>query len=265
MRSQQCGCGAEGSLGCGGAPPWHHKCGQNKSARESGEGFTARGQNTQQLVRPERHERTSSRPHLRRRGQVAATCAFPAGPVWLVAEVMVLRVSTQQPRPGAACVFAPGQRFLFCGGGSIRTCSGHVGVHGCRQTRVFPSVTRVQASTEVGNVAPTLVCNKRHVIRTHFPTQVDRLITELKLPPADAYHKLRHTIEEVNNLIAACCGACARSGPGHRAATGLGEWGNARLAQGTLRGTARAGRRRCRAASYRSAVPSSAPSFIRAS
>ncbi len=31
--------------------------------------------------------------------------------------------------------------------------------------------------------------------------QVDRLITELKLPPADAYHKLRHTIEEVNALI----------------------------------------------------------------
>lgn len=31
--------------------------------------------------------------------------------------------------------------------------------------------------------------------------QVDRLITELKLPPNDAYHKIRHTIEEVNALI----------------------------------------------------------------
>lgn len=31
--------------------------------------------------------------------------------------------------------------------------------------------------------------------------QVDRLITELKLPPNDAYHKLRHTIEEVNALL----------------------------------------------------------------
>lgn len=30
---------------------------------------------------------------------------------------------------------------------------------------------------------------------------MDRLITELKLPPSDAYHKLRHTIEEVNALI----------------------------------------------------------------
>ena len=33
--------------------------------------------------------------------------------------------------------------------------------------------------------------------------QVDRLITELKLPPTDAYHKLRHTLEEVNSLVAA--------------------------------------------------------------
>ncbi len=36
--------------------------------------------------------------------------------------------------------------------------------------------------------------------------QVDRLITELKLPPNDAYHKLRHTIEEVNLLIATYSG-----------------------------------------------------------
>lgn len=31
--------------------------------------------------------------------------------------------------------------------------------------------------------------------------KVDRLITELKLPPADAYHKLRHTLEEINTLL----------------------------------------------------------------
>jgi U5 small nuclear ribonucleoprotein component len=34
--------------------------------------------------------------------------------------------------------------------------------------------------------------------------QVDRLITELKLPPGDAFYKLRHTIEEVNTIIASC-------------------------------------------------------------
>ncbi|KAJ2359477.1 hypothetical protein GGF43_000096 [Coemansia sp. RSA 2618] len=34
--------------------------------------------------------------------------------------------------------------------------------------------------------------------------KVDRLIIELKLPPEDAYYKLKLTIEEVNNAIAAC-------------------------------------------------------------
>ena len=33
-------------------------------------------------------------------------------------------------------------------------------------------------------------------------TKVDRLITELKLPPQDAYFKLHYTIQEVNLLIA---------------------------------------------------------------
>merc|ERR1712159_370245 len=32
-------------------------------------------------------------------------------------------------------------------------------------------------------------------------TKIDRLIVELKIPPADAYKKIRHVIEEVNNLI----------------------------------------------------------------
>ena len=32
--------------------------------------------------------------------------------------------------------------------------------------------------------------------------KVDRLIVELKLPPADAYHKLMHTIEQVNQILA---------------------------------------------------------------
>ena len=36
-----------------------------------------------------------------------------------------------------------------------------------------------------------------------FVSKMDRLITELKLPPADAYHKIRHTIEEVNGLLSA--------------------------------------------------------------
>eukprot|EP01012_Entosiphon_sulcatum_P005136 TRINITY_DN1219_c0_g1_i1.p1 TRINITY_DN1219_c0_g1~~TRINITY_DN1219_c0_g1_i1.p1 ORF type:complete len:981 (+),score=225.34 TRINITY_DN1219_c0_g1_i1:31-2973(+) len=47
----------------------------------------------------------------------------------------------------------------------------------------------------------------RHALHEQLPlclvvNKVDRLILELKLPPDDAYIKLRHTIEEVNNVIA---------------------------------------------------------------
>ncbi|KAJ6847820.1 putative 116 kDa U5 small nuclear ribonucleoprotein component [Iris pallida] len=46
----------------------------------------------------------------------------------------------------------------------------------------------------------------RHAIQERLPivvviNKVDRLITELKLPPADAYFKLRHTLEAINELI----------------------------------------------------------------
>jgi U5 small nuclear ribonucleoprotein component len=41
---------------------------------------------------------------------------------------------------------------------------------------------------------------------------VDRLILELKLPPADAYYKLKHTIEEVNKVT----GAAGRKREGGR-------------------------------------------------
>ncbi|CEM07887.1 unnamed protein product [Vitrella brassicaformis CCMP3155] len=34
---------------------------------------------------------------------------------------------------------------------------------------------------------------------------IDRLIMELRLPPNDAYHKLRHTIEEVNSILESTC------------------------------------------------------------
>lgn len=46
----------------------------------------------------------------------------------------------------------------------------------------------------------------RHAIQERLPVvvvinKVDRLITELKLPPQDAYFKLRHTLEVINDLI----------------------------------------------------------------
>ncbi|TYH36774.1 hypothetical protein ES332_D13G288100v1 [Gossypium tomentosum] len=58
----------------------------------------------------------------------------------------------------------------------------------------------------------------RHAIQERIPivvviNKVDRLITELKLPPKDAYHKLRHTLEVINNHIsAASTNRCASAG-----------------------------------------------------
>ncbi|KAJ3086678.1 U5 small nuclear ribonucleoprotein component [Quaeritorhiza haematococci] len=49
----------------------------------------------------------------------------------------------------------------------------------------------------------------RHLVSENIPiilvvNKVDRLILELKLPPADAYFKLKHTIEEVNAVLNQC-------------------------------------------------------------
>ncbi|XP_063547720.1 116 kDa U5 small nuclear ribonucleoprotein component isoform X1 [Cydia strobilella] len=46
----------------------------------------------------------------------------------------------------------------------------------------------------------------RHAVQERVPiticiNKIDRLMLELKLPPADAYYKLRHIIDEVNSLI----------------------------------------------------------------
>lgn len=49
------------------------------------------------------------------------------------------------------------------------------------------------------------------LVQTHFVqvpvvlllNKIDRLILELKLPPSDAYHKIRQVIEEINSIIAA--------------------------------------------------------------
>jgi U5 small nuclear ribonucleoprotein component len=46
----------------------------------------------------------------------------------------------------------------------------------------------------------------QHAIQEHLPivlviNKVERLILELKLPPNDAFYKLRHTITEVNNIM----------------------------------------------------------------
>ncbi|KAJ3198674.1 hypothetical protein HDU82_001139, partial [Entophlyctis luteolus] len=49
----------------------------------------------------------------------------------------------------------------------------------------------------------------RHCVAERIPitlvvNKLDRLILELKLPPVDAYFKLKHTIEEVNSVMSQC-------------------------------------------------------------
>ncbi|KAJ3333651.1 U5 small nuclear ribonucleoprotein component, partial [Blyttiomyces sp. JEL0837] len=51
----------------------------------------------------------------------------------------------------------------------------------------------------------------RHLVNERIPitlliNKVDRLILELKLPPMDAYFKLKHSIEEVNGILMDCPG-----------------------------------------------------------
>ena len=36
--------------------------------------------------------------------------------------------------------------------------------------------------------------------------KIDRLIIEMKIPPEDAYLKLKHTLEEVNGMFEKCAG-----------------------------------------------------------
>lgn len=44
-------------------------------------------------------------------------------------------------------------------------------------------------------------CIREKLAMTLVINKVDRLMLELKLPPTDAYFKLRHVIEEVNTVI----------------------------------------------------------------
>lgn len=45
-------------------------------------------------------------------------------------------------------------------------------------------------------------CVKEKIAMTIMINKIDRLIIETKLPPADAYLKIRHTLEEINSIIA---------------------------------------------------------------
>ena len=46
----------------------------------------------------------------------------------------------------------------------------------------------------------------KHAIQEHLPiciclNKIDRLVLELKLPPTDAYYKLRNILDEINSIV----------------------------------------------------------------
>ena len=45
------------------------------------------------------------------------------------------------------------------------------------------------------------MCMKLHKPMVLILNKIDRLVLELKLPPNDAYHKIRHTIDEFNLAV----------------------------------------------------------------
>ena len=73
---------------------------------------------------------------------------------------------------------------------------------------VVDAIEGVMANTE--KILRHAIAEGQHVVLVI--NKMDRLILELKIPPQDAYYKLRHTIEEVNTIIASC-GSTQRLSP----------------------------------------------------
>ena len=45
-------------------------------------------------------------------------------------------------------------------------------------------------------------CVKERIAVSVFINKIDRLVIEIKMLPADAYLKIKHTLEEINTIIA---------------------------------------------------------------
>mmetsp|Transcript_13614 Transcript_13614/g.30033 ORF Transcript_13614/g.30033 Transcript_13614/m.30033 type:complete len:970 (+) Transcript_13614:155-3064(+) len=101
---------------------------------------------------------------------------------------------------------------------NLLDCPGHVNFsdEGTAALRAADGVVLVVDSVE--GVMLGLERQIKHALAAGLPlclviNKVDRLILELKLPPADAYYKLMHTLEEVNNIITSCAGKHPRLSP----------------------------------------------------
>lgn len=72
---------------------------------------------------------------------------------------------------------------------SMRACDGVVLVVDCVEGVMIQTERLLKYAVQEG-ISVVVMLNK-----------IDRLIVELKLPPADAYLKLKHTLEEINGII----------------------------------------------------------------
>lgn len=82
---------------------------------------------------------------------------------------------------------------------NIRTCFNHVKLHKHLEVLISEQDRgRERGEGRRGRERSPYVSSICHLLTC---SQIDRLVLELKLPPSDAYFKLKHTIDEINSLL----------------------------------------------------------------
>ena len=71
----------------------------------------------------------------------------------------------------------------------FRACDGTLLVVDCVEGMTFYTERLIKESL------------RQHLQIVVFMNKLDRLVLELKLPPADAYYKLKHTLDDINTVI----------------------------------------------------------------
>ena len=71
---------------------------------------------------------------------------------------------------------------------------------------MLPSLTRTQVMVNTEAIIKHAIQEKVKI--TLVVNKIDRLVLELRIKPADAFLKIKHTIEEVNMAIRSVSGLC---------------------------------------------------------